>query len=133
MVYRYEWRVTVGQTDFSGRIHTPELVASLAKGLEKLMCDLGYSPKRAFEEGIVYPIVHTETEYLAPIVLNDQVSVAMDPSLGNTSMHVDTEGHVDNEKVFEGEITAAFIDDATSETVPVPEAVRRELSKFSGT
>ena len=68
MPYRYEWTVSVGQTDFSGRIYTPELVDCLAEGLERMMCEVGYGPKRAFEEGIVYPVVHTEAEYLTRLL-----------------------------------------------------------------
>ena len=130
MPYRYEWTVGVGETDFSGRIYTPELIDCLAEGLEGMMCEVGYGPKRAFEEGIVYPAVHTEAEYLSPIGLNDNVSVTMVPTIGTTSVRTETDGHIDGEKVFWGEITAVFVDNETSETVPVPDDVRHGLRNF---
>lgn len=37
---------------------------------------------------------------------------------------------MDGEKVFWGEITAVFVDNETSETVPVPDDVRHGLRDF---
>lgn len=130
MAYTFEWTVNVSDTDFSGRIYTPQLVKCMALGLEHMMMDIGYGPKRAFDEGIVYPIVHTEASYLEALGLHDVVDISMTPELGTTSLTLTVVGRQDGERVVEGELTCVFTDEDTGGTVPIPAAVRRDLETF---
>lgn len=130
MGYQYEWVVRVENTDFSGRIHTPEAVKNLATGLEDMMTDVGYSPKEAVEEGIVYPIAHVEIDYLTPIRLGDTVLVTLNPEPRTTSVNVAFDAELEGEQAFTGELTTVFVEDDSSTAVEPPDHVRANLAEL---
>lgn len=81
-----------------------------------------------FREGIGFPTVKVEMEYLSPVHYGDrvEVSVAVE-TLGRSSVGFRYAGSVDGKPVFKARNTAVVVDMKTFRPIRVPDALR---SKF---
>lgn len=130
MAYEYEWKVNVGNTDFSGLIYAPEAVDALATAVQDLFATLGYPPSEAQASGIIYPAVHIDIDYLDSIRLDDVVLMELTPSIGDASVSFHTTGTVRETQVIDGTITHVFIDEETYEPVSIPDEIRAGLQSY---
>lgn len=130
MGYQTEWKVRAGDTDYSGLIYTPEVVDFIARTLQDFWAEIGFSNVRFRELEYIPPIVNVDVNYRGSIWVDDSVTVAIEPSLGSTSVTYEVVGTVEGEAVFDGSVTTAFIDKETHEPIPVPEEFRDAVERF---
>jgi acyl-CoA thioesterase FadM len=131
MPYESTWTISAGDTDYSGRIYTPVVIDYVIKTLGEFRRGVGF-PNKRFETGpVVPPARNIEIEYLGAIRVDDELAIALTPSVGTTSVTHAFTGTVDGELVFEGELTVVFIDTETEEPVPVPEELLPELERIA--
>lgn len=131
MPFERTWRVYTGDTDYSGRIYTPTVIDYVIRTLAELRRSLGF-PNRRFESGPVVPPARNVTvDYHAAIRVDDVVRIALTPTVGTTSVTHAFTGHVDDELVFEGELTVVYIDTESEAPVPVPSELADELSAIA--
>lgn len=131
MVYTYTWPVRTGDTDFSGLIYTPTVIDHVVRGMEELMAEIEFSPSAAKERGLLYPAVHAEADYVDSFGVDDTVTVALVPRVGDASITLAARGTLDNELVFTAELTLACIDAASGESTPVPPDIRNRLQAYA--
>lgn len=125
MAFEKEWKIYAGDTDYSGRIYTPEVVDFLIKTLQDFRASIGF-PNERFESGeYIPPARNIDVNYLAAIRTGDRLAVTIDPTIGTTSVTYEVGGEVEGTAVFDGTITTVFIDKESQEPIPVPEAFRR--------
>jgi acyl-CoA thioesterase FadM len=127
MSFEYEWKIRSGDTDFSGRIYTPAVIDCLIEGVQDMLAAAGLSQQQALSEGLLYPAVHAEADYLGEIRIEDVIEVALTTEVGDTSITVRGTGRRDGEVVFRGEVILVIIDE-DEEPVPVPSDLREGLA-----
>ncbi|MFC6954746.1 thioesterase family protein [Halorubellus litoreus] len=131
MAFEFETIVRAGDTDVTGSIYTPQVVDWLARGLHDIRSAAGYSYGAYEEMGIASAAVNVNVDYLAPIRMEDTVTVAMTPDVGETSIRFDSTGTVEDTRVFQGSITLAFIDAETRDAVRIPDDLRAAFETFA--
>jgi acyl-CoA thioesterase FadM len=131
MAYSYTLTVRTGDTDFSGLIYTPTVIDHVVRGMEEMMDEIEFSPSAAEERGLLYPAVHAEADYVDSFGVDDTVTVALVPRVGDASITLAARGTLDNELVFTAELTLACIDAASGESTPVPPDIRNRLQAYA--
>lgn len=129
MAFKYNWKVRVGDTDFSGLVFTPKVIECMVEGIEDLMEEIGCPPSTAHDRGFIYPVAHAEADYISPLGIGDNVKIEMIPNVGNSSVTFNFTGEIE-EIVFKGEITTVFIDKETMDSVSIPNEVKDNLEKI---
>jgi acyl-CoA thioesterase FadM len=130
MPYESTWTIYAGDTDYSGRIYTPVIVDYVIKTLGEFRTSVGF-PNGRFEAGpVVPPARHLDVEFLGAIRVDDELTIALTPTIGSTSVTHAFTGTVDGAVVFEGELTVVYIDTETEQPVPVPEELVPELERI---
>jgi acyl-CoA thioesterase FadM len=131
MAYTYEWIVRTGDTDFSGFVYTPTVIDYVVRGMEELMTEIGFSPSASTERGFVYPAVHAEADYLGTFGVDDEVTIALVPDVGETSITLTARGTLDGETVFTATLTLACVDVETMESAQIPEDIQTQLAQYA--
>jgi acyl-CoA thioesterase FadM len=131
MAYSYTWTVRTGDTDFSGLIYTPTVIDHVVRGMEELMAEIEFSPSAAQERGLLYPAVHAEADYVDSFGVDDIVTVALVPHVGDASIELAARGTLDDELVFTAELTLVCTDAASGESTPVPLDIRDRLEQYA--
>lgn len=130
MAFEFETIVRAGDTDVTGSIYTPQVVDWLARGLHDIRSAAGYSYNAYEEMGIASAAVNVNVDYLAPIRIEDTVTIEMTPEIGETSITFQSTGTVEGTPVFDGSITLAFIDAENREAVSIPDELRSAFGAF---
>jgi len=131
MPYESTWTIYAGDTDYSGRIYTPVVIDYVIKTLGEFRAGVGF-PNERFETGpVVPPARHIDIDYLGAIRVDDELTIALTPTIGETSVTHAFTGTVDGDPVFEGELTVVYIDTETEAPVPVPEELVPELERIA--
>lgn len=132
MGYEVEWTVRAGDTDYSGLIYTPVVTDRMLRGMEAVSMDAGV-PRHYFggEGGVMAPAVHVEVDYLAPIRVDDEVTIEVTPVLGTTSVTFGQVGHTADGEAFRGHVKIVFVDREGFEPIPVPDEVREALRPYA--
>ncbi|UWG47079.1 Acyl-CoA thioesterase FadM [Halanaeroarchaeum sp. HSR-CO] len=74
-----------------------------------------------------------EIEYIAPVTLEDSVTVAQRiTDIGTTSFDIAYEIRTDDGRVATAEVVLVAIDRETGRSVPIPETWRRPITAFEG-
>lgn len=121
--------VRFSDLDPAGIAYYPNLVNFLHVAFEDFFAGhVGRPYPDVFREGIGFPTVKVEMEYLSPVHYGDRVAVAVSVErLGRSSVGFRYEGSVAGKPVFRARTTAVVVDMKTFKPIPVPEALR---SKF---
>lgn len=130
MAYRTTWKLRTGDTDYSGLVYTPRVIDRMVEIVQELMDLVGSTHNRRIDDGLLFPTVHTEADYVAPIGIGDVVEVEVRSVVETTSVRFEFLGTHEGEPVFEGEEVHVFMDDESKEAVPVPEHVRSGLAEY---
>lgn len=134
MAYQYQWDVTAGDTDYSGRIYTPAAVDCMCRAIELMLIDVDlHVEEDVVPRGIQLPVVHTAVDYLAQFGSGDRIDVHVTVSIGETSLVFQAVGHGVNKPVFEGETVMATVDEEVGDAVSVPDWIRDSLVPYERT
>jgi len=129
MPFTKEWKIYAGDTDYSGRIYTPEVVDYVVMTLQDLRESIGFPNERFQSSAYIPPARNVDIDYLAAVRVDDRLEITLDPAVGTTSITYTAVGEVDGDVAFEGTLTTVFVDTESGEPIPVPEefeeAVRR--------
>lgn len=74
--------------------------------------------------------MNVDVNYRESIWVDDRVTVALEPSLGTTSVTYEVTGTVDDEVVFDGSVTTAYIDKETHQPIPISEEFGDAVTRF---
>lgn len=122
--------VTLRMTDAAGVLFFAEQLALVHDVEEELFAHAGFPVGAVLRAGeVAFPIVHCETDYLGPLVVDDVVTVALAIArLGETSFsvaHTLTKGDA---PVGRGLIVHACIDPRTRQKTKLPGGLRAALA-----
>jgi 4-hydroxybenzoyl-CoA thioesterase len=115
--------------DPAGIAYYPNLVNFLHVAFEDFFAGhVGRPYPDVFREGIGFPTVKVEMEYLSPVHYGDRVEVSvMVEKVGRSSVAFRYEGAVAGKPVFRARNTAVVVDMRTFKPMPVPDHLRERF------
>jgi len=115
--------------DPAGIAYYPNLVNFLHVAFEDFFAGhVGRPYPEVFREGVGFPTVKVEMEYLAPVHYGDKVEVSVVvEKVGRSSVSFRYEGRVADKPVFRARNTAVVVDMRTFKPMPVPEPLRERF------
>lgn len=121
--------VRFGDLDPAGIAYYPNLVNYLHEAFEDFFRGhVGRPYPELYREGLGFPTVKLEVEYLRPVQYGDQVDVAVVVEhVGRSSVRLRYEASVQGRPVFVGRNVVVTVNLKTFETLPVPDWLRERL------
>ena len=121
--------VRFGDLDAAGIAYYPNLVNFLHEAFEDFFRGhVGRSFPEVYAEGISFPAVKLEMEFVSPVRYGDSVEVAVGVErIGRSSVQVRYEGSVKGRPVFHARNIVVVVDMKTFRPVPLPD---RLLTRF---
>jgi 1,4-dihydroxy-2-naphthoyl-CoA hydrolase len=131
MPFERQRTITLRQTDAAGVLFFAEQLALVHDIEEELFASVGFPVGVVLrEQPFALPIVHAETDLLAPLVVGDVVTIALTVThVGESSFvitHVVTRAESDA-PVGTGKIVHVCIDKANREKMALPSTLRDRL------
>lgn len=127
MQQEYNWTVRAGDTDFSGLIYTPTVIDQVIRHIEAFREHVGLPHDFFTERGLILPTVNVEANYRSPVRLEDDVTITIQLTLGETSIVFSAAGRVGERDVFDVTLTNVVTDHSTLQSVQIPVSVRERL------
>ena len=121
--------VRFGDLDPAGIAYYPNLVNYLHEAFEDFFRGhVGRPYPELYREGLGFPTVKLEVEYLRPVQYGDQVDLAVVVEhVGRSSVRLRYEASVQGRPVFTGRNVVVTVNLKTFETLPVPGWLRERL------
>lgn len=121
--------VRFSDLDAAGIAYYPRLVNFLHEAFEDFFAGhMGRPYPEVFKEGIGFPTVKIEMEYLSPVHYGDRVLVSVCVErVGRSSVRFRYEGSVEGLPVFRARNTAVVVDMRTFRSIPIPGPLREKL------
>ena len=121
--------VRFGDLDPAGIAYYPNLVNFLHEAFEDFFRGhVGRSFPDVYAEGISFPTVKLEMEFVSPVRYGDSVDVGVAVErIGRSSVQTRYEGSVGGRPVFHARNTAVVVDMKTFRPVPLPDWLRRRF------
>jgi 4-hydroxybenzoyl-CoA thioesterase len=125
--------VRFSDLDPAGIAYYPNLVNFLHVAFEDFFAGhMGRPYPEVFKEGLGFPTVKLEMEYLSPIHYGDRVAVAVGVEhVGRSSVRFRYTGSVDGHPVFKARNTAVVVDMRDFQPIPIPDHLREKLLEAS--
>jgi len=121
--------VRFGDLDAAGIAYYPNLVNFLHESFEDFFVGhVGRPFPEVYREGLGFPTVKLEMEFLSPVRYGDQVEVGVSvESVGRSSLHMRYFGAVEGRPVFEARNVAVMVDMKTFRPTPLPGWLRERF------
>lgn len=121
--------VRFGDLDAAGIAYYPNLVNFLHEAFEDFFAGhVGRPYPEVYREGIGFPTVRVEMEFLSPVRYGDHVDVALTVErVGRSSVQIRYEGSVDGRPVFRARNVAVVVDMKTFRSTPLPAWLRERF------
>jgi|SRR4051812_22774407 len=118
--------VRFGDLDAAGIAYYPNLVNFLHEAFEDFFVGhVGRPYPEVFRDGIGFPTVKVEMEFVSPVHYGDHVDIDVTVEhLGRSSVRVRYEGSVQARPVFHARNTMVAVDMKDFRPTPLPEALR---------
>jgi 4-hydroxybenzoyl-CoA thioesterase len=121
--------VRFGDLDAAGIAYYPNLVNFLHEAFEDFFTGhIGRPYPEVFREGLGFPTVKVEMEFLSPVHYGDHVDIAVIVErVGRSSVQIRYEGSVAGRPVFRARNVMVVVDMKTFRPTPVPVGLRERL------
>jgi acyl-CoA thioester hydrolase len=125
----WESRIRFVDTDASGRIHYTSLLRHFESAEFEFLRSIGCNYTSFLSEGVGFPRVHVECDYLSALVCDDLIATAVTVErVGATSFTLGFAVTVEGRAAAKGKITIVCTDPATQRPRAVPERMAKALS-----
>lgn len=123
--------VRFGDLDAAGIAYYPNLVDFLHQAFEDFFAGhVGRPYPEVYREGIGFPTVKVEMEFLSPVHYGDRVEIKVTiERIGRSSVQIRYEGSVGGYPVFRARNVAVVVDMRTFRSMPLPPWLR---DRFEG-
>jgi YbgC/YbaW family acyl-CoA thioester hydrolase len=118
--------VRFGDLDPAGIAYYPNLVNFLHEAFEDFFAGhVGRPYPEAFRDGLGFPTVKVEMEFLSPVHYGDHVEIDVTVErVGRSSVQIRYDGSVAGRAVFQARNTMVAVDMPTFRPTPLPAALR---------
>jgi YbgC/YbaW family acyl-CoA thioester hydrolase len=121
--------VRFGDLDAAGIAYYPNLVNFLHEAFEDFFSGhVGRPYPEVFREGIAFPTVKVEMEYVAPVHFGDRVDIAVGiERVGHSSVQTRYRGSVEGRPVFSGRTVSVVVHLDDFRPIPMPSWLRERF------
>ena len=121
--------VRFGDLDAAGIAYYPNLVNFLHEAFEDFFVGhVGRPFPQVYAEGLGFPTVKLEMEFLSPVHYGDQVDIGVTVErVGRSSLHMRYQGSVKGRWVFNARTVAVIVDMKTFRPTPLPSWLRERF------
>lgn len=125
-MYRYVRKIRVQDTDATGVLYFANLLQIGLEAFEEFMHQKGHKMGEVIKEKkFLYPIVHAEGDFFAPIYLSDEIEVTLSfPKMGTTSFTHASVMTRNGEKVGQVSIVHVVYSQEKKQSIPLPETIK---------
>ena len=129
MTFKTSILVRFGDLDAAGIAYYPNLVNFLHEAFEDFFAGhVGRPYPEVFRDGIAFPTVKLEMEFLSPVHYGDHVDVDVTVErVGRTSLQVRYGASVAGWPVFKARTVAVVVDMRTFKPTPLPPSLREKF------
>jgi 4-hydroxybenzoyl-CoA thioesterase len=129
-VFQTSILVRFGDLDAAGIAYYPNLVNFLHEAFEDFFRGhVGRPYPEVYAEGIGFPTVKVEMEFVSPVRYGDHVDVGLTVErIGRSSVQIRYEGSVQGRPVFHARNIAVVVDLKTFRPVPLPDWLRARFA-----
>jgi 4-hydroxybenzoyl-CoA thioesterase len=123
--------VRFGDLDAAGIAYYPNLVNFLHEAYEDFFVGhVGRPYPEVFREGLAFPTVKVEMEFLSPVRYGDHVGVSVVvEKVGNSSVQIRYEGAVEGRPVFKARNVMVVVDLETFRPLAIPAWLRAKFQQ----
>jgi 4-hydroxybenzoyl-CoA thioesterase len=123
--------VRFGDLDAAGIAYYPNLVNFLHEAFEDFFAGhVGRPYPEVFREGLGFPTVKVEMEFLSPVHYGDRVDITVVVErVGRSSVQIRYEGQVQGWPVFKARNVAVVVDMRTFKPTPLPPWLRESFGR----
>ena len=131
MPFKTSILVRFGDLDAAGIAYYPNLVNFLHEAFEDFFTGhVGKPYPDVFREGVGFPTVKVEMDFLSPVHYGDHVEITVTPEMiGKTSVRFRYDAAVGGRPVFTAKNTQVVVDMRTFRPTPVPQWLRDSFEK----
>jgi 4-hydroxybenzoyl-CoA thioesterase len=121
--------VRFGDLDAAGIAYYPNLVNFLHEAFEDFFAGhVGRPYPEVYREGLGFPTVKLEVEFVSPVRYGDRVEIALAvEKVGRSSVQIRYEGTVEGRPVFHARNIAVIVQMKTFRPVPLPDWLRERF------
>jgi len=124
----WESRIRFVDTDASGRIHYTALLRHFEAAEFEFLRAIGCAYTSFLDEGVGFPRVHVECDYLSALRCDDLISIAVAVDrVGGASFTLGFSVSMEGRAAAKGKIAIVCIDPATQRPRPIPERMAAAL------
>lgn len=126
-MFIYRTQIRLKDTDATGVLYFSEQYKFALEAFEEFLKDRGYSWRALMESQFLFPVVHCEAEYKAPLMVGDELEVSFLVSkIGTSSITLQCtfRDPVRNIHVGSTKIVHVAVDRVSRQTVPIPDFLR---------
>ena len=129
-MYRYIRKIRVQDTDATGVLYFANLLQIGLEAFEEFMDQNGHKIGDVIQEKkFLYPIVHAEGDFFAPIYVSDEIEVTLSfPKKGTTSFTHSSVMTRNGEKVGAVSIVHVAYSNEEGKSIPLPEKLEKLIA-----
>lgn len=127
-MFTYSIQVRLKDTDATGVLYFAEQFRMAMEAFEEFLKDRGFALSHLLESPYLMPVVHAAADFLAPVMVGDELRIALKIiKLGTSSVTLQYTFYDPLRKIDVGrvEIVHVVVDRETRSSTPIPEALRR--------
>jgi len=134
-MFIYRTTVRLKDTDATGVLYFSEQFKFCLEAFEEFLKEAGYPLQQLIHASpFLIPIVHAEGDYLAPLLVDDEIEVHLSVSrIGTSSFTLAYLLHKKNSPVGKVSIVHTSISKASQKSIPLPEIVLKILNSLPRT
>ena len=122
-------RVYYEDTDTAGIVYYANYLRFIERGRTEFLRALGHDQHRLMQEGLAFAVRSASVEFLKPARLDDLLTVETAiAGLGRAQVSFTQRIRRDTELLLDAKIRVACIDPARGKPIPMPRALRDQLS-----
>ena len=126
-MFIFHRRVSLQDTDATGVLYFAQQFNMAMQTFEEFLKERGFPIRQLFDSRYLMPIVHAESDYLAPVMIDDELTIQMRVSrLGVSSITLDFElcDVTRNITVGKVKIVHVTVDREKRTPVPIPDFLK---------
>ena len=127
----YETKIKLHDTDAAGIIFFANQFKMVHDAYENLLEEFGWSFRTMLKNTSLFlPIVHAESDYLAPVEVGDKITIAITVGrIGETSFSLDYTLRRGKTLIGRAKTVHVTVSRKTQKKVPLPAPLRKALNK----
>ncbi len=132
-MFTYKTQIRLHDTDAAGLLFFANQLTIVHDAYELLLEKFGFSFPQMLKGGKYFlPIVHTESDYKAPLAVGNKIAIAIKVGhIGDTSFSFEYTIHRDKTLVGTAKTVHVTINAKTNTKIPLPAKLRKALEAYA--